>query len=182
MPRVNRVKKARKDQGSCSRCNCTIKRGDGYVWWQFRFGTKNVRCSKSECFPRASELTQSEKLSRVYAQQENVEDAIAAFRDEGDLDNLNASVESAKDELQEVADEYRESADNIRENFPDSPTADECEEKAENLESVISDIEGFSPDEFDHDADDEDRDEDEQRNDWIEEVVSELEAIDISVG
>lgn len=135
MPKVNYVKAARKD-------NPVAKAGEPYYWWQFRNGGK--RYSKTR--PRQSELTQSDKLSRAYALSERLEDI--ALPEGDDRDELKTAVESAVDELQEVAeevralaDEYRDSAENIRSSFSESPTADECEEKADNLDGWAEEIE-----------------------------------------
>lgn len=147
MPRINRVAKARKDQGSCGRCTKPIKAGDSYVWIKFRHGGKRKRCSDFACRFRQSDLTQSDKLSRVYAAQENAEDTIGALdaADESFEDDIKSALEEAAAEIREVAQEYEESAENIREHFSESSTADECEEKANELESWADDLEGFEP-------------------------------------
>jgi hypothetical protein len=128
MPRVTYVKKARKDHPAGG-----IKKGDSYYWWKFRYGGKRF----SRTPPRQSQLTNSDKLSRVYAAQESVEDAMG----ESALpDDWRGAVEDAANEVREVGEEYQESCDNIRDQFTDSPTADECEEKAEACESVASEM------------------------------------------
>lgn len=139
MPRVTFVKKARKDNPCC-------KKGESYYWWAFRHGGKHY----SKTRPRQSQLTQSDKLSRFYACQENVEDACNAARYDSDLDGLRDMIETTADELREIADEYQESCDNIRDSFENSPTADECEEKADCINSVADELEGI-----DFDLDDE---------------------------
>ena len=63
MPKVERIKKARKPQGRCGKCGTEIKRGDPYVTWAFRYGGKRVRCNAPSCYPQASDLTNSPYLS-----------------------------------------------------------------------------------------------------------------------
>jgi dsDNA-specific endonuclease/ATPase MutS2 len=147
MPRINHVKKARKDQGTCGRCGKPIKAGDSYRWIKFRHGGKRKRCSDPACRFRQSDLTQSDKLSRVYEAQETAEENINALdtSDESFEDDLRNVLEEAANEIREVAGEYEEAAENIREHFSESSTADECEEKAGELESWADELEGFEP-------------------------------------
>ncbi|HUW14874.1 MAG TPA: hypothetical protein VM537_34460 [Anaerolineae bacterium] len=143
MPRVTRVEKARKDYPEAG-----ISKGDTYYHWSFRYGGKH----RSKDRPRPSQLTQS-KLSGAYAAQESIED----LSGETDIDTIRSVVESAISEIQEVAEEYRDSADTIRETFSESPTADECEEKAEALESYAEELEGVTLDEWSDEPDEDDK-------------------------
>jgi FtsZ-interacting cell division protein ZipA len=147
VPRINSVKKAQKDQGSCNRCGKAIKKGDSYRWIKFRHGGKRKRCSEYSCRFRQSDLTQSDKLSRTYGAQEAAEDAIGGLdtASESFEDDINGALQEAAEEIREVAQEYQESADNIRENFSESPTADECEEKSGELESWADELDEFEP-------------------------------------
>ena len=144
MPRVH-SQKAAKDYPAHD-----IKKGDTYYWWKFRHGGKVL----SKTFPRQSQLTQSDKLSRAYATAENLSDAIGEAEDtEAIVDALNDAATSAR----EIGEEYGESADNIESAFPNgSPTADDCREKADSmdswadeLESAASEVEALDDDEED---------------------------------
>lgn len=138
MPRVHYVKKARK-------ANRVAQPGESYYWWKFRYGGKQL----SKTYPRASQLTQSDKLSRIYAAQEAVQDNGQPPTDARDYDTPEALAEalneafsvweSAIAELNEVADEYDESADNKEEYFPG--TGDEIREKAEAVRSSAEEAE-----------------------------------------
>lgn len=164
MARVNRVQKCQKSPGKCSRCGDTIKKGDPYSWAQLYRSPKRLRCSKSECRFRASDLTGSDKLSRVYGAQENAEDAISGWSGE-DAEDIAQALRDAAEEIRTVAEEYRESAENIRSSIAESPTADECEEKADNLESWADDIENAAdslPDKEDEDTRCREMDDDEE--------------------
>jgi len=148
MPRIHNVKKSRVDQGSCGRCRDELPKGTPYRWIKFRYGGKQKRCMKSSCAFRQSDLTQSDKLSRVYGAGETIEDAMMSVdvldgEPQESVDNarlLVEAVDEALGEIEEVADEYNESADNIEYEFDYSPTAELCRENAENLESWHSDL------------------------------------------
>lgn len=180
MPRVNYVKKARKAQGTCSGCGNKIEKGDEYKWIKFRYGGKRKRCGT--CRFRPSDLTNSDKLSRVYAAQEAAEDAIADW-DGQDHTDLQSALEEAASQIREVAEEYQESCDNIRDSFSESATADECEEKAQELESWADSLEDVDFEDWEAEEEDEDDKKDDKddepkdesgrtRDDWIEEQRS----------
>jgi hypothetical protein len=137
MPRVNYVKKARKDQGRCSKCGDEIKAGDPYRHWSFRYGGKRKRCMKASCSPRQSDLTQS-KLAGAYAAIEDAEDSIDAA---GTLSDIAEALQSAAEGVRDVAQEYQDAAESQRDYFPDSPIADENEERAQELEWFADDLE-----------------------------------------
>lgn len=177
MPRVHYVKQARK-------ANPVAQPGEPYYWWKFRYGGKRF----SKTYPRASQLTQSDKLSRIYAAQESVEDAGQPPTDARDYDSPAALAsalreayevwQSAASELQEVADEYEQSADNKEEYFPG--TGDEIREKADAVrnsadeaETLADDFERAASDIEELDADDEDW-QDEAQN-LIDNLPTELE-------
>lgn len=173
MPQVNYVQKSRKDQGTCGSCQTPLTKGSAYRWWKFRYGGKYVRCLSDKCAPRSSDLTSSDKLSRVYAAQENACDVLSEW-DGKEVDDLTSIVETMVSELEEVSQEYQASADAIRENFEESPTADECEEKSGEIDDWISDIEGVDLDEFEYDEDDATPRE-KQRKKWEDDIRGELE-------
>lgn len=175
MPRVTTVKKARKEQGTCGKCGIELKAGDAYRWWKFRYGGKRFRCTKPECTPRASDLTQS-KMSTVYAAQETMADVLAVW-DSYELDDVKGDAEMCVDEIRGVGEEYQEAADNQREHFPESETADENEERANELEQWVSDLEDAinELEEFDGETNDDGDPVDEDAADsWRDEARSAL--------
>ena len=142
MPRINVVKSTRKPQGPCGKCGVEINKGDPYRWIKFRYGGKRVRCMKPTCSFRQSELVSSDKLSRLYAASETVEDALALWTPNVSIDEMLETaqavadaVEEAMSEIEEVAQEYNDSADNIEQYFSYSETAEQCRESAESAES-----------------------------------------------
>lgn len=148
MPRVNRVNKARKSQGRCGNCPTLIKVGDPYVWYKFRFGGKYVRCAKTACYPKASDLTRSEFYSQLYGIQDAVSNAMANH----DVDSLR----SAADDLRTLGEECSEKRSNMPDQLQDSDTgslleerASECEDKASELESAADELEDLiNPDDW----------------------------------
>jgi len=145
MPRVNHVKKCRKDQGACGRCGAPLPVGSAYRYWEFRYGGRHVRCMKAECNPRASELTQS-KLSEVYAAQEDGEQNIHDW-DGVDIEDLKGYLSEAAERIREVGQEYQDAADAINETAEGSPIAEENEERASELESWAEELDGWEPNE-----------------------------------
>ena len=134
MPKVHHVKKARKD-------NRVAKKGESYYGWKFAYSGKRY----SLTYPKASQLTQSDKLSRLSAAQETVEETHGGIDDyswdHAYVDNLLDVLREAASEVREVGDEYMESGEAIREHFAESPTADECDEKAYRCEDMAGAIE-----------------------------------------
>lgn len=112
MTRVTTVKKARKDQGNCTRCGEAIKAGDGYRWWSFRYGGTYRRCMKPECSPRASDLTQNEVLQAAYDLSE--EEVVLAES----LEDFQQQAEEFSDRINdEVLELIQEKMDNIEQGF-----------------------------------------------------------------
>lgn len=162
MPRVNHIKMCRKDQGNCSRCGTPLPKGSQYRWIKFRFGGKVKRCMKPSCAFRASDLTNSDKLSRLYGAQEDAQDELAALDpsdDAFDVQDVKNALEQAIEQIREVGEEYQESCDNIREHIAESPTADECEEKADQCEDWATQLEDVDIEDFEWDEDDAELDE-----------------------
>jgi len=128
MPKVTFVKCARKDQTE------TIKKGDSYYWFKFRFGSK--QCSTT--YPKPWELTQSEFLSTLYQLQDEQQNFSA-----DDFDELESNVETFIDDVRSLQDATQESFDNIPEQLQDAPTGELLTERIDGLESWIGELENF---------------------------------------
>lgn len=74
MCRLNKVEKARNDQGNCGKCGQPIKAGDSYRWWKGRYTGKRVRCSKPSCTPQLYEL----ETNPLRAEAMQAEDAVSS--------------------------------------------------------------------------------------------------------
>ncbi len=98
MPRVNRVEKSRKDQGQCSKCSKPLPAGSAYLYWEFRYGGRRVRCL--DCPPRRQDLTQSAFFQSLY----DIEDAVQEIADWEDLEGVIGMIEELSDECQDSLD------------------------------------------------------------------------------
>ncbi len=163
MARVTRVTKARKDQGPCGKCREEIRAGSPYLHWSFRYGGKHRRCTKPGCAPKPSDTTSNEKVSRLLAIQEGLEEIVGNRKGSEDL---VAALNDAGSEAREVSGEYEEGAQNIEMGFGHETeqstelqeTGERVEEWADALEEAASEIEDFEQGEEDADeAEPEDR-------------------------
>lgn len=159
--RVHHVNKARKSPGSCGGCRKTIAKGEPYKHVKAYRGPKRIRCA--ECQFRPSDLTSSEKISRALGAQEDTQDRIREWRDGGsdDLEELRVILQEGAQEIRDVGEEYREASEAVRDSFPESPHADEMEEKADMLEEWADRIQ--EPDLEEYDAEQHD-----DRDSWRE--------------
>lgn len=128
MPRVNHVKACRKAQGPCPKCGTAINPGDPYLWWEFRYGGKHVRCTN--CPPRASELTQSAFLAMIY----DAQDFQASITE-------NDQIQDLIDMIAEARDLAQESLDNMPEQLQEGDTGIMLQERVEACEQWISELE-----------------------------------------
>lgn len=142
MPRVyQKTKSARGATRTCGRCGATIKPGDLYFQWSFRYGGTHYRCAQHR--PRQSELTQS-KMATVYEAIESATDQL----DKGatTVDEVRELVQGVAETVQEVAEEYREAAEPFG-------GAGENADRADELEGWASELEDFDPDEPESEVD-----------------------------
>lgn len=151
MPKLNYVKKARKD-------NPVAKAGESYYWWQFAFSP--IQYSKDK--PKRWQLTKSEFLQTVW----QMEDGLGPTMDIGELENLISDIENLRDELQEKLD-------NMPETLQDSSILNERIEALDDfiseLESIFSEFDGI-----DEKDDPEDQPIEEQIADRVKEVWPEF--------
>ncbi len=147
MARLNHVKKARGGEKpkKCYRCQTPIKAGDEYYWFANRMGRMSVR--KDYCKnhrPRASEMTTSDKLSQLYAAQEEFGDGNFET-----LEDMAEALRSAASVAESVKDEYQDGLDNMPDGLRDADPngvqdkIDSCETWASELESAADEIENM---------------------------------------
>ena len=128
MPRVNFVKKARKD-------NPVAKKGESYYWWQFAYCSKSF----SRTRPRASQLTRSEFLSEIYSIVEEIEDASEDdFEEESDLESFIEDLVSRVEERREAAED---SFNNMPEGLQEGDTGQLLEARTQYCEQMVDEME-----------------------------------------
>lgn len=166
MPRVERVAKCRVDQAPCEKCRKPLPKGSAYIHWTFRFGWKHTRCTDPTCYPKPSELTQSEIKSNAYAIQET--DISEATTIE-DLEELRGEAAQG---VEEIVDLIQEKLEAIEEGMghANAPVYEELDERRDEYECWEQEIEGVEFEEFDEyipeDADDQEKAE--HKTDWFE--------------
>lgn len=129
MARVHHVKSSRKEY-RCSKCGSIIPVGSPYVYGSvFRRRTPVRRCLK--CGLKSYELSTSEYTKSIGAIVEDWE------RDYGVEDGVWLAIADA---LQEVLDETQESFDNIPYQLQDGDTGNLLQERIEQLEQAIQEL------------------------------------------
>ena len=143
MPKLNFVKKARKD-------NPVAKRGESYFWWKFAFGSKQYASTR----PPRSRLTQSEYFSTLWELEDGFQAADTAV-------GLKDQFEDFVADLTELRDSQEEKRENMPESLQESSTGELLQERYEALDDWIDGIECLDTD-FDADNYDPGEDSEEQ--------------------
>lgn len=177
--RVTHVSKSRKSPGKCHKCGCTIHKGESYRWFQFAFSPKTIRCAKPECMPTRSDLTRSEFYRSLFAIEDAFSKAMGAGKQAVDPTIVASAARDAAEELRNLASECEDKRSNMPEGLQDSDTgqlletrAQECNDKADEIESYADDAE--SKWESRADEDDEGKGEQEICDDIIDELESNI--------
>lgn len=145
LAKINHVGKVRKVT-KCDKCGDTIWIGQPAVKYAVGFrGRTQVRCSKTECFPKPSER-ESSMVSSAYAAQED-----ADVEGAGSLEDLESIRDDVAAAVREVAGEYEDS-----EMFDRN---EDLQERADILNSAADTLEEWEPE-----GDEEPTEED--RNSW----------------
>lgn len=145
MARAHFVKKARKD-------NPVVKAGESYYWWKFRHSGKKY----SKTRPRQSQLTQSEFMGTYYSLLEHMEDELPGISHGPDFE---AFVENLVGEILNLADETQDKLYNMPDQLQEGDTGQLMQERIDELESWISELEGITVDEQEEEMDDGEREE-----------------------
>jgi hypothetical protein len=148
---VHTVQHANKDQGKCEKDGTPLPKGSAYRWWTvgFRSRYKHVRCMKSTCTPRRSEL-ESSLVSSVMAAQEDAEANLQALYglDAGGGDDV---AQSARDALEDVAASIDEVVRQYRdqdEQFGGGGNTDSAQ-RADDLDADAQTLRDWQPDDED---------------------------------
>lgn len=134
MGKVKRIEKSRKEC-KCNRCAKVIPVGSSYLRGTLNFNPDIVRCTM--CGLQAWEVTTSEYQLAVgeivYRWSEN---------HSADFDG----VEDIKSELESIRDEQQEKLDNMPDSLRDADTGMLIQDRIDNLEGVINELDGFDED------------------------------------
>lgn len=128
--RVHHVLKARKDYPEHG-----IKKGEPYYWWKPNFGRKHF----SKTMPKPSQTTSSEFMSTVLG----VEESLAELNLESDF---KSEIETAVSDLENLRDETQDKLDNMPEGLQQGDTGQLLQERVDEIDSMINDLEGIDTD------------------------------------
>lgn len=148
MARLNFVAKAAKDNPVC-------KKGESYFWWKHMVGGRGGPKQYSKNRPPRSRLTMSEYYGTAY---DLADEQWPGVCDEASLEEFKSSVE-------ELRDAEQEKLDNMPDGLRDGPTGELLQERVDECESLISDLENV---EFPDEPDDKDAPLDEDDDDFGE--------------
>lgn len=128
MPKLNFVKKARKDNPVCLK-------GESYYWWKFAFGAKQYAATR----PPRSRLTQSEFFSTLWGLEDGFVPASTA-------EELASQIEQFVSELEELRDAQEEKKDNMPESLQESSTGELLQERYDGIEEWLGEIDALDTD------------------------------------
>ena len=109
-----------------------VPKGKEYYSWKFRHGGKHI----SLTYPKQSQLTQSDFLQRVYQVDESQPIS-------GSKEDLESWLEEVIYDMEELRDEQEEKRENMPENLAYSPVAELLQERYDDLDSWINELEQF---------------------------------------
>lgn len=143
--RISTVKRSRKPY-KCEKCRDELPIGSAYRWFVvgFRSNYNHIRCMKTTCTPRASEL-ESSNLSEAYSAQETAEDELKAQQsgDPGDTGDLESILSDFASSLEDLVSTYREADEGFG-----GGGMTVSGEIADTLENTVSDVQQWSADEY----------------------------------
>jgi len=190
MPRLNFVKKARKDiyahgklitkihqrgknagkeyitrdrsQPEDDKDTLIIKKGESYYWWQFAFSSKRI----SKTRPPQSALTQSEYYGWLWDLQDGY--TSPDYTDESAFELLQNDIDELIDQLNEQMEELQDKLDSMPEQLQESSDAGMMlQERIDSLENAVNELECIS---LDYNEDDDAEEIERQFNEYSEEV------------
>jgi hypothetical protein len=130
----------------CSKSQRVIQKGEKYWKLEFRYSEPKVSAYE---FPfTRSETTQSSYLSTLYS----IIDGFNASPENLTIEDLESIRDDLVSDLESLRDETQDSLDNMPENLQYSPTAEMLQERIDNLDSGIDELENIDFD-FDDNPD-----------------------------
>ena len=155
-----------------------INVGESYYTWCFYGGQPQY--SKER--PKPSQLTQNWFKQELYSIQEKIED----FEPE-DVEDIATFIDDIMNDAESLRDECQEHLDNMPEQLQDSDSGQTLQERIDNLDSVIGDIDNFDS-EFESEIEKEDDETDdeflerqsEEKQQWLDDKMSEIQEFDFN--
>ena len=155
-----------------------INVGESYYTWCFYGGQPQY--SKER--PKPSQLTQNWFKQELYSIQEKIEE----FEPE-DVEDVATFIDEIRDDAESLRDECQEHLDNMPEQLQDSDSGQTLQERIDNLDSVIGDIDSFDS-EFESEIEKEDDETDdeflerqsEEKQQWLDDKTSEIQEFDFN--
>lgn len=155
-----------------------INVGESYYTWCFYGGQPQY--SKER--PKPSQLTQNWFKQELYSIQEKIEE----FEPE-DIEDVATFVDDIRSDAESLRDECQEHLDNMPEQLQDSDSGQTLQERIDNLDSVIGDIDNFDF-EFESEIEKEDDETDdeflerqsEEKQQWLDDKTSEIQEFDFN--
>lgn len=155
-----------------------INVGESYYTWCFYGGQPQY--SKER--PKPSQLTQNWFKQELYSIQEKIEE----FEPE-DVEDVATFVDDIRSDAESLRDECQEHLDNMPEQLQDSDSGQTLQERIDNLDSVIGDIDNFDS-EFESEIEKEDDETDdeflerqsEEKQQWLDDKTSEIQEFDFN--
>lgn len=156
-----------------------INVGESYYTWCF-YG-RQPQYSKER--PKPSQLTQNWFKQELYSIQEKIED----FEPE-EIEDVATFIDEIRNDAESLRDECQEHLDNMPEQLQDSDSGQTLQERIDNLDSVIVDIDNFDS-EFESEIEKEDDETDEEflerqseeKQQWLDDKMSEINDIDFDI-
>ena len=155
-----------------------INVGESYYTWCFYGGQPQY--SKER--PKPSQLTQNWFKQELYSIQEKIEE----FEPE-DVEDVATFIDDIRSDAESLRDECQEHLDNMPEQLQDSDSGQTLQERIDNLDSVIGDIDNFDS-EFESEIEKEDDETDdeflerqsEEKQQWLDDKMSEIQEFDFN--
>lgn len=155
-----------------------INVGESYYTWCFYGGQPQYSKEK----PKPSQLTQNWFKQELYSIQEKIEE----FEPE-DVEDVATFVDDIRSDAESLRDECQEHLDNMPEQLQDSDSGQTLQERIDNLDSVIGDIDNFDS-EFESEIEKEDDESDdeflerqsEEKQQWLDDKTSEIQEFDFN--
>lgn len=117
-----------------------VKKGETYYWWQFPHGSKQI----SATYPKPQQLTRSEYTIFCL----DIMDRLVDLPDEPE--DLESFMDEIRSEVEDHKSEIEDKLSNMPEGLQSGPTGELLQERIDELDNFISEIENidFSFDEY----------------------------------